>query len=814
MHHPLQVLILEDRPADAELIAATLSDAALDFTWQRVDCRRDFFNALKTQHFDVVLADFLLPDFDAFEAIELMTEHKLEVPLIVVTGMLGDERAAECIKRGACDFLLKDRLSRLPSAVMQAIAMQEQRDEMLRGQESAARLAAIVQLSSDAIISKDLNGIITSWNAGAEAIFGYTEEEMLGASILRLIPEDRHIEETMILSCVRDGRHLAHYETVRVAKGGRTLDVSVTISPLRNQHQQIIGASKIARDITQRKQMEHALYLEKERLRITLASIGDAVITTDRNGNVTFLNPIAEEMTGWTNEVARGMPLHEVFQVVDELTLAPVASPVEGVLQFGRVCNLAENTLLKRRGGGHIAIEDSAAPIRDALGIVIGVVLVFHDVSQARQLAVKMSFQATHDALTGLVNRSEFERRLEAILLDGKAGGDEHTVLYLDLDQFKIINDTCGHIAGDTLLRQLPAVLQGQLRHSDTLARLGGDEFGVLLKDCSADAAQRIAHLLLKAIGDFRFIWMDKIFPLGVSIGAVTFTSDTGSLVDILRMADGACYIAKDKGRNRIHTYSEDDSALAQREGEMGWISRIHAALDAQHFTLYTQKIVALPQHAGQGHHLEFLLRMQDENGKLIPPMAFIPAAERYGLMPALDRWVIENAFAHFAKTCQTSSEPLLCSINLSSTTICDEDFLDFLQAQFAQSGIPPSAICFEMTETAAISNLKQASILMQALKLLGCRIALDDFGSGMPSFAYLKHLPVDYLKIDGGFVKDMLDDPIDYAMVEAINQIGHVMGIQTIAECVESAEIKSALGKLQVDFAQGYAIELPRPAG
>jgi len=813
MATPLRVLILEDRPADAELIAVTLLAAGMNIVWQRVDCRQDFLNALQEPLPDIILADFLLPSFDAFAALELLAESDLEIPLIVVTGILGDERAAECIRRGARDFLLKDRLSRLPNAVAQVITTEKQRREILRGHEKAAHLAAIVQLSSDAIISKDLNGIITSWNAGAEAIFGYSATEMIGTSITRLIPDERHAEESMILSCIREGKNFEHYETVRVAKDGRRLDVSVSISPLRNQQQQIVGASKIARDVSQRKQMERALFLEKERLRITLDSIGDAVITTDQAGNVTFLNPVAEEMTGWSNASAKGLSLQTVFQIVDGNSREPLRNPVETVLQLGRACNIAANTLLERRGGGELAIEDTAAPIRDAQGQIIGVVLVFHDVSQARKMAMEMSYQATHDALTGLVNRLEFERRLEAALHGEKGEGNEHTVLYLDLDQFKIINDTCGHIAGDTLLRQLPEVLHENLRHSDTLARLGGDEFGVLLKNCSADAAQRIAASLLKAICDFRFIWMDKIFPLGVSIGSVTFSDNAGTLVDILKMADAACYVAKDKGRNRIHVYCEDDSALLQREGEMGWINRIRAALTAQRFVLHVQKIVPLRETPNHAIHHEMLLRMLDEQGALIPPMAFIPAAERHGLMPLLDRWVIETTFAYHAKTYSAGSEPVLYSINLSGTTLCDEHFPAFLGEQFALHQIPASAVCFEIAETVAIANLTHAASLMRELKNLGCRIALDDFGSGISSFAYLKHLPVDYLKINGSFVKGMLDNPLDYAMVEAINRIGHVMGNHTIAEFVESEAIQAALCKLGVDFAQGYWIAEPCPA-
>ena len=501
-----------------------------------------------------------------------------------------------------------------------------------------------------------------------------------------------------------------------------------------------------------------------------------------------------------------------VFQIVNEMTDEIAQNPVELVLRNEKISGLAEYTTLIQRGGARIPIEDSAAPIWDAQGAILGVVLVFHDVTQARKMAAEMTHQATHDALTGLINRREFERRLERSIETGKQQDSQHTMLYLDLDQFKIVNDTCGHVAGDELLRQLTTVMQDKLRKGDTLARLGGDEFGVLLENCATEPANRIADLLRRTVSDFHFTWLDKTFPIGVSIGLVTFSNGGVALADILRMADAACYVAKDTGRNRIHVYTPGDKEVAQRSGEMGWISRIQKALDEQRFVLYSQKILALGNDADSGDHYEVLLRMQDEEGILVPPMAFIPAAERYGLMPLLDRWVIQAAFSLHADRHIPGAPVGTCTINLSGTSICDEYFLAFVKDQFARHKVSPHSICFEVTETSAITNLSQAAALIRELKAIGCRFALDDFGSGMSSFTYLKYLPVDYLKIDGAFVKDMMDDPIDYAMVESINHIGHVMGIQTIAEFVENGAILDALRKIGVNFAQGYGVEIPRP--
>ena len=552
---------------------------------------------------------------------------------------------------------------------------------------------------------------------------------------------------------------------------------------------------------------------EKERAEVTLHCIGDAVITTDAEECIEYLNPVAEQLTGWTNAAAHGLPASQVFNIINETTGAPLDNPVEKAINENRIVPLANHAALIKRNGKIIPIEDSAAPIRDKRNQIIGAVLVFHDVSHARAMATKLSHQASHDALTGLLNRHTFESRLQQALDNAQQENTHHTLCYMDLDQFKIVNDTCGHIAGDELLRQLAVELRTQIRGSDILARLGGDEFGLLLEGCSLDMSDMIVGKLLQTVRDFRFHWQAQSFSVGVSIGVVSIHADCGGLMEIMRAADSACYAAKDGGRNRIYIYQADDKEVAQRRGEMRWVARITQALDEGRLRLYYQTIQPL-KYVTQGAHYEILLRMLDEEGQIVPPGVFIPAAERYDLMPTIDRWVIENTFDTLGKLYRGEAKKQLhtCSINLSGTSWADESLAGFICEMAGRYRVAARSICFEITETAAISNLGKTIAFIRDLKQAGFRFSLDDFGSGVSSFGYLKQLPVDYLKIDGSFVKNIINDKIDHAMVEAINQVGHIMGIQTIAEFVENEEILARITAMGVDYAQGYAIARPQP--
>lgn len=572
------------------------------------------------------------------------------------------------------------------------------------------------------------------------------------------------------------------------------------------------AALQEARD-REKKRSEDALFLEKVRAQVTLESIGDGVITTDAEGRIVYMNPVAEQFTEWKNEAAQGKPLSQVFKIFDEESNRLEEYPIHYCLKEGRTIRHDSHHLLMSHEGGKIEIQDSAAPIRDRDGTILGAVVVFHDVTEIQSMARHMAFLASRDPLTGLLNRREFEARLQQVLDNARAGQRSHALLYLDLDQFKIVNDTCGHVAGDELLKQLAAHLQKEIRASDMLARLGGDEFGVILEDCSVDKAEQIADLLRQSVKDFRFMWEKRAFEIGVSIGLVPISADSGGLTEVLSAADSACYIAKDRGRNRIHIYQPDDRAFAQRRGEMQWVHRLREGLENNSFDLYCQAIVPLRQgHRRAASFHEILVRVQDED--LVLPEAFIPAAERYHLMPSIDRWVIRSVFPMLEKF-QARAAPesaSLFAINLSGQSLGDEKFLEFVMQLFHEHRVDPHSICFEITETAAIANLTRARDFIARFKHMGCRFALDDFGSGLSSFGYLKSLSVDYLKIAGDFVEGMLDDPLDRAMVDAINQVGHVMGLVTIAESAENPALIDKLREIGVDMAQGHGIDSPKP--
>jgi len=699
------------------------------------------------------------------------------------------------------------------------LALQEQYKERELAEEriraSEQRLSSIFDSMQDTIYQVDVDGKIKWTSPSIKQLLGYTIEDVLEKNISEFYATPGDHDDFRHALDVHYGR-LQHFETRLRHKDGHTIWISENSHYNYNKFGEITGIEGTIRDITALKLAKEALYQEKERAQVTLGSIGDGVITTDMNGDVEYMNQVAEQSTGWKLEDAHGKPVLRILKIVDEKTLKTPPDPVAMCLQQGKSTIMVGHLLLIHRyRNQRLSIEVNASPIRDSNADISGVVLVFHDVTELRGLAKKMSYQATHDSLTGLINRREFENRINQALQHARTSDVRHALCYIDLDNFKVVNDTSGHVAGDELLKQITIKLRMELREADTLARLGGDEFGILLEGCSIENAREAAENLRKIVEDFRFVWDNQAFRIGASIGLVQISAESGALTDVLSAADSACYVAKEQGRNRIHVYVSDDELLVERHGQMQWVQRIQNVLDQNRFRLFFQPIAKLNMGRNEKPmiHGEVLLRMLDDNSEIVGPGSFIPSAERYFLMPAIDRWVVENTFRALAlNKNEVAKKVSTCCINLSGQSLSDERFMDFLVNQIQDSGVPTKLLCFEITETAVIANLCQATKMILKLRDMGCHFLLDDFGVGLSSFSYLKSLAVDYLKLDGCFVKNMVNDAIDGAMIKAINQIGHTMDIKTIAEFVENEATLRAVHDIGVDYAQGYVIAKPAP--
>ena len=674
--------------------------------------------------------------------------------------------------------------------------------------ESEARFQQIAEATEDVFIITDLKTWKVLYASPAyEKIWERPVQDLYDDVVQwdeAVHPDDRlRIQEAWKRMVDQGDRYEEIYRVLR--PDGSLRWVRSRRYPIRDERGQVNHVTGIIQDITEEKLAEEALQSSEERFRALYDNNPNMLLTIDETGIVLSINQFGIDQLGYSKDQLVGKPMVNIIYEEDR------SSAQECLKQCFAELDKVHNWELRkiRQDGSDMWMRETVRVVNDIDGKPTALI-VSEDITETRQLSEQLSFQASHDDLTGLVNRREFERRAERLLVTVKQDKSEHALCFMDLDQFKVVNDTCGHIAGDELLRQLSTVLQNEVRHRDTLARLGGDEFGILMEHCSLDGAQRVATSLLMAIQDYQFSWEGHSFRVGVSMGLVPLTASTPNLTELLKNADIACYMAKDKGRNRVHVYHGEDSEIAQRHGEMQWVTRISQALEEDRFCLYAQIIVPLD---GSPHkHYELLIRMIDEKGEIIPPGAFLPATERYNLISKIDRWVIEHAFRLLVAHPRFLDQIDCIAINLSGQSLADEEFKEYVMKQLQDTGMEGEKICFEITETAAISNLNMATKFISALKGLGCRFSLDDFGSGLSSFGYLKNLQVDYLKIDGMFVKDIVEDPIDHAMVKSINEIGQVMGMKTIAEFVENDEIKGMLREIGVNYAQGYGIGKPQP--
>ena len=550
---------------------------------------------------------------------------------------------------------------------------------------------------------------------------------------------------------------------------------------------------------------------ERERAEVTLHSIGDAVITTNVYGKIEYMNHIAESLTSWSLEEAKNQLVQDIFLIEDIDTGEAMHELVMSCLDDGTIIHKSILRLINKNGS-KVDIESSISPILTTSGSTEGVVIVFHDETQRRQLENKIKYQAAHDALTDLLNRDTFDVELTNHVYSAIHNSHNHMLCYLDLDRFKLINDTAGHSAGDQCLIQVTSLIQSCIRNNDILGRLGGDEFGLILQNCSHESALKISNNITKAISEMEFNWDGCNYNIGVSIGINPLNKNTKDSAEAIRKADLACYTAKDHGRGRVYIYEEQNSELIRREEENYWATRIRKAIKENRLKLYAQQIVSLKHTGNHNRHYEILVRLLDEDNSIVQPNSFIPAAERYNLMTAIDRKIIFETFKFINKHSHEDEHNTQYSINLSGNTLGDENITDYIRDTAEQFKIDTKTICFEITETTAIKNIQQAKSLIKKLKFVGFKFALDDFGSGLSSFQYLKNLPIDYLKIDGSFVADMVNNNIDYAMVSAINEVGHVMGIETIAEYVENDQIIKKLQEINVDYGQGYGIAQPQP--
>lgn len=648
-------------------------------------------------------------------------------------------------------------------------------------------------------------------NEKAAEPLGVTPEQLVGRDLTDLMrPAYRAMVRKLTARRLagEEVSETAEVQLINGAERGSWVEVSSSVIEYRGQ-QAILS---IARDISYRKSIEATLGRSKQQAQFTLDSIGEGVITTDTSGLIDYLNTAAEKLTGTKTEAAVGKRLGDIVDLVDEGDRRDLGDPVIHCLTDRRRISMGSRALMIPNGGEtELSVEMTASPIKSVDGTLAGVVVIMHDVSESRGLAQQMSYQAAHDPLTGLINRREFERRLEQSMHSVLDENSSHVLCYLDLDRFKAVNDTCGHMAGDNMLREISALIKEEVRESDFVARLGGDEFGMLLIGCPLKKARQIADDVCRAVQEYRFVWQDKIFTVGVSVGLVQVGRESGSIREILSAADSACYVAKQRGRGRVHVYSAKDEATARQRGEIHWLGLLQSALKEDRFKLHTQSIIAVATQPGIGPAVEVFLRLADDEGQLVQPKQFIRAAERYQLMANVDRWVVRAALAAVGQGAIRVPENRSCCINLSGQTLSEPDFLEFVVECLDHSQVEPQQICFEVTEAAVMADMEYARRFVGVLHGMGCSFGLDDFGRGIGSFANLRDLSVDYLKIDGAYTNDLQPDGLNHQVVSAITRLAKTVGFLVVAEQVEAQEDFDALRDMGVDFIQGYYVQQPR---
>ncbi len=801
-------LLVVDDDADFGISLCELASSE-GYQAEALTSARCFIQKVESYRPHVVVIDIRLAEADGVDLLKTLTAEFPEIIAIMISAYAGTETALQALRHHAYDFLRKpvgaDEFFAALSRAFERIRLIAERGEAERAMLLSEEKFSKAFLSSPdpiAITALDDN-IILDVNDAYEQATGYMRQEIVGNRAAELglwVDPDARMR---VFSRLRAGNRVSREEHVFRRKNGDLIyaQVSAERIDINGRPCSVVHV----RDTTIEKQATNALAKSEERFRSLYHSTPSIFFTLTEDSGIKSVNSFGAHHLGYEIEELRGKSILDVTVADSALRLRQSIS--ECFAQPGTVFEWEVQLL--HREGDPLWVRQTGNVVRDTAGNK-ELLLASEDITTAKCLSEQLSYQASHDSLTALVNRREFERRLERVLMTATRDRTQNVLCYLDLDQFKVINDTCGHVAGDELLRQVGLVLESVVRKRDTLARLGGDEFAILMEDCDIEQGMRVAELVLSTVKDFRFVWKDKYFSVGVSIGMVAIEATSGDVAEALSAADSACYTAKESGRNRVHVYRVDDLSIVRRQGEMQWVARLHAALDEDRLSLHRQKIVPLSAEAGAMHY-EYLVRLIDEQGDTIMPGQFLPAAERYNVISRIDRWVIRKVFETITRD-GNGPDGTVANINISGQSLGESSFLDFVVDSLDEFGVSPEQICFEITETVAIANIANANRVMAILCEKGCSFALDDFGSGFASFAYLNALDVDILKIDGQFIVGIDDDPIKRAMARSINEIAHVMGKRTIAEFVENETVIKAIRELGIDYAQGYGIGMPEP--
>ena len=790
----------------AGTIQKHLATATGNQRYHYVTSRHGLQDALQQPAWHLVISELEVNDLTALDAFRLCRQHNIDIPFILLTETGVEKHALQCLEAGIDQFVSPSDqgLIRLPVLVRTMLERSVVGQRRLQAEnelkERKERYQDIFDNTSDLIQCLAADGSFLYTNRAWRDTMGYSEEEVKSLTLMDVLHPDSAICCQDRFERLKAGEELVHISFKFVTRAGKTVHLAGDCGSIIKDGA-AISTRGIFKNISETVKVEEALRISEARYQALYENAPDIYSIISPEGIILSVNRLGARILGYNVDELVGKSAEQVIYPED---LATVIAHIGR--QFEHPGQSSDIEYRKIRKDGSVIwvhqrsiLDPQAQPPR--------LLVVCRDVTDRRQLETQLSYQASHDALTDLINRREFENRLQRLLRYTESHPTEHVLCYLDLDQFKIVNDTCGHIAGDELLRQLSSLMTSQVRSRDTLARLGGDEFAILMEHCPVDKAATLAEQVREAIGNFRFQWHERRFSLGASIGLVPLQGIT-SLKDAMGLADAACYTAKGKGRNRIHIYHPDDQAVAGEVDGAHWASTISTALETDSFILYAQPIHTCASSTG-GSRYEILLRLR-ENGEIVRPGVFMPAAERYNLSPRLDRWVVDHVIDWLGEHDEILEHTDMCSINLSALSLCDDAFRHYLLERLATAEFPNSKLCFEVTETAAIANLEQATDFIDAVRAAGCHFALDDFGSGLSSYAYLRDLPVDIIKIDGTFVRNIACNDVDRMMVKSICEIVTYMGKQTTAEYVEDAAAFSVLQAIGVDFVQGYHLGRP----